>query len=71
MKTHSNNYQTEWSNIIMDAVYNAVNLQMNMEFVPVLSTSGKLVPYTASDPQEDLVPYFIQAVPSFILMECV
>ena len=72
-KTHFYNYQTERNIIIMVAVYNAVNLPIYMEFVPVVFTSSKLVRNTASDQQKDLARYFIQAVSfsQFIIMECV
>ena len=72
-KTHSNKYQTEWTNIIMVVAYNAVNLPMNLEFVPVVSTSSKLVLCTASDQQNNRVLYLIQPVifSLFIRMECV
>jgi hypothetical protein len=72
-KTHSVNYQKEPSNTTMDAVENAVNLPINMEFVPVLSTSSKLVISSVLDRQDPLVHYFIQPVSfsQFIVMECV
>ena len=72
-KTHSSKYQTEWTNIIMDAVYIAVNLPRNMEFVPVVSTSSKLVLRTALDQQKNRALYLIQPVTFslFIRTECV
>jgi hypothetical protein len=72
-KTHSNKYQIEWTNIIIDAVYIAVNLPMYMEFVPVVSTSSKLVLSAASDQQKNRALYLIQPVTIslFIRMECV
>jgi hypothetical protein len=67
------NYQTELNSIIMDAVYNAVNLPTYMEFVPVVSTMSKLVLSTASDQQKNRALYLIKPVTFslFIRMACV